>query len=81
MEQEHYITSHFPKNPFVKDSSVRWNAACGTVTGTENIETKLMNNKVITIYNCYGQEVSEAQAQEGIFIYHYSDGTVKKILK
>lgn len=50
-----------------------------TVTGIEN-EQDISNKILLKILTPLGQEIKQEQAIEGLFIYLYTDGTIKKVL-
>jgi hypothetical protein len=54
-----------------------------TATITE-IETDIINPKdktLVRIYNPLGQTIKPEEANDGIFIYQYSDGSTRKVMK
>lgn len=65
---------------WTKDYFTEYNTSCGTVTA---IEDKFLytNKKLIRILTPLGQELQPEQATEGLFIYQYSDGSTRKVMK
>jgi hypothetical protein len=64
---------------FHKDYTATWSTGCST--GIEEIDNSIIIPKIVHIYNFLGQEVTPEQVEEGVYIYQYSDGSVKKISK
>ena len=62
---------------WVKDENATWNSNC--ITGIEEGLALLKTKKVERIYNSLGQEIKIENAQNGLFIFQYSDGSVKKM--
>ena len=52
-----------------------------TTTGIENEAQRITNKSLIRILTPLGQEIKPEQAIDGLFIYQYSDGSVKKVMK
>lgn len=63
-----------------KDATSEYSTNC-TLTNIEQNELMFSNNKLIRIFSSLGQELQPEQVNEGLFIYQYSDGSTKKIMK
>lgn len=64
-----------------KDFHTKWSTTCGTVTGLENDQLQTTPKTVIRIYNPLGQAIKPDEANEGMFIYQYSDGSKRKEMR
>jgi hypothetical protein len=73
-------TSNDPQN-WQKDATASWSTTCGIVTGIEEQELLHSNKTLIRILTPLGQELQPEQATEGLFIYQYSDGSTRKVMK
>jgi hypothetical protein len=51
-----------------------------TITNIDILEP-VMKSKPVAIYNLFGQEVLDSEANNGVFIYHFADGSKTKIVK
>jgi hypothetical protein len=63
-----------------KDATASWNYNCG-VTGINELEEQSKPAVISHIYTILGEEISQDQAteKEGVYIYYYSNGGVKKV--
>lgn len=64
-----------------KDALTQWNFKCALMTNLEEGNDKLRVKKLIRIITPLGQELKPEQANEGIFIYLYDDGSITKLAK
>jgi hypothetical protein len=49
--------------------------------GIDELSTPATTKKVVRVFNLEGQEVNMNDANQGIFIYEYNDGSVQKVAK
>jgi Leucine-rich repeat (LRR) protein len=64
---------------WIKDASASWSTNCTTsIYESNNLS---IAPKLVNAYNLMGQEIIPEQVKKGIYIYHYSDGSVRKIGK
>lgn len=63
-----------------KDASASWNSNCAVVTGINELYQSQSLGVITHIYNLIGEEVTlqQTKEKEGVYIYHYNNGTVKK---
>jgi len=62
-----------------KDAATSWSTSCASsIDESYNVT---IAPKLVHAYNLMGQKIIPEQVKEGIYIYHYSDGSVRKIGK
>ena len=66
---------------WVKNPSSEWSTSCGIITGIKEQEHLQTKKTLIRILTPLGQELQPEQATEGLFIYQYSDGSTRKVMK
>ncbi|HNW99584.1 MAG TPA: hypothetical protein PKK00_14350 [Bacteroidales bacterium] len=71
------LTTTDPTN-WTKDSFASWSTNC-TTSIDENLT--LHAPKLLYIFNLMGQKVNPEKIENGIFIYQYNDGSIRKIGK
>jgi Leucine-rich repeat (LRR) protein len=63
-------------NNWNKDSNSSWSTDCSV--SIVEIEASNKSSKVLRVYNLIGQEIMQENANDGVYIFQYSDGSAKK---
>jgi hypothetical protein len=66
---------------WVKDAKAKWNATCDVVTELDDTQIQTTSKTLERIYTPLGKAVLPENAVNGMFIYQYSDGTTRKVMK
>ncbi len=61
-----------------KDNFAIWNSACATGVEEDFLRT---SKTIVRIVNLHGQEIKEDQLSGGLYLYLYSDGSAKKVMR
>lgn len=75
------INSLQTTNSWKKDAKAVYSTTCGTITGIEDGLNQSTLKTLTKILNPIGQEIQPEQATDGLFIYQFSDGSVKKVMR
>jgi hypothetical protein len=64
----------------LKDATTQWNASC-VPTGLDDNFLEPASKKLVGVYTPLGQAIRKEDALNGLYIYQYSDGSTRKVMK